>query len=212
MDPKQNAVLFDFDGTIADSERTLIDALNVLAPEFGFEPIASQELPSLRDKSARELIVSRLHIPLWKVWKIARLERKGRKEFEKRAENVVVFPGIAELISKLRGNLIVGIVSSNSKKAIETILRQADITVDFIHSGSRVFGKTRAIQSALKKHGIEPSHVIYIGDELRDIEACRKIGIRMIAVLWGLNDAAALSKTGVEVATDPHTLLEKIAR
>ncbi len=56
---------------------------------------------------------------------------------------------------------------------------------DFVGSGLTLFGKGRIIQRILKQQNLDPAIVFYVGDETRDIETARKIGIRVIAVGWG---------------------------
>jgi phosphoglycolate phosphatase len=73
-------VLFDFDGTIADTEQLVLEATNALADEFGFEPIRPEEHPAIRAMGARERLVKRLGIPLWNVPKVRRIERRAREE------------------------------------------------------------------------------------------------------------------------------------
>ena len=54
--------------------------------------------------------------------------------------------------------------------------------------------KAKKIKKVLRKHDIKPSEMLYIGDEVRDIEACHKVGVDVIAVKWGYNTPAALEK------------------
>ena len=52
----QKVIIFDFDGTIADTVDALVTIANRLALEFGYVPINSQELVLLRNLTAREII------------------------------------------------------------------------------------------------------------------------------------------------------------
>ena len=82
--------------------------------------------------------------------------------------------------------------------------------VDFVHAGSAVFGKARAIRSVLREHRVDISRVIYVGDELRDLEACRAVGIPMIGVGWGLNAPEALEARGAVVVVTQEELRANI--
>jgi len=58
----------------------------------------------------------------------------------------------------------------------------------------RLFGKGRAIRRLLKKEGIEPTQFLYIGDEVRDVEAARQAGVDIAAVGWGFHTLEQLSQ------------------
>lgn len=205
---KYRTVIFDFDGTLADSADLALDIMNTLAPEFGFAPITVHELPHLKKMSARELLVERAHIPLWHVFKIRRLERRVREEFIKRASELNSFTGVPEMMRDLyKEGYEIGIVSSNTHSVVVSLLERTGVQVHFIHAGSAFFGKARAIRGAMKEYGVDRRYVVYVGDELRDVEACKKVGIDMIAVGWGLNASDALRDAGVRVLKTPQELL-----
>ena len=201
-------ILFDFDGTLADTASLSLDIINSLAPEFGFAPIKSEELPSLRTMSARQLLTERARIPLWNIPKVSRLERRVRESLARRSGEIAVFPGIPDMMRNLySAGYELGVVSSNSENVIRDVLTRNRMDVHFIHAGSKFFGKARAIRSSIRFYGIDRSRAVYIGDELRDVAACKKVGIEMMAVGWGLNAADALEAAGVRVAETPEELL-----
>jgi len=207
------SVLFDFDGTLADTQDLAFTIINALAPEFGYRPITPEEIPALKLLSAWQLLSQRSAIPLWNLLKLRRLERRVREEFIKRGGGIEVFKGIPEMLRGLRAaGYEIGIVSSNSPRIVHSVLEKAGVRPDFIHGGSRFFGKARAIREALRGYDVSLSHVLYVGDELRDIEACKKIGIKMIAVGWGFNAADALRDAGARVAETPEELLSILTR
>jgi phosphoglycolate phosphatase len=204
---KYDTILFDFDGTIADSEKIMFEALNAIAGEFGFQPVMPEEFPSLRQLSARAFVAERLRIPLWRVRKLLRLEKKTKAEYAKRSTGIRMFSGMPDVLRALRENGVdIGIVTSAPREVVERALRENEVAVDFVRAGVGTFGKARAIRGALRERRIG-AHALYVGDELRDAEACKKAGIAMLGVSWGLNDAAALRAAGVEVAATPRELL-----
>src|SRR5690606_36319853 len=58
--------------------------------------------------------------------------------------------------------------------------------IDFIYSGKSLFGKDKVMTRLFDQEGISREEVIYVGDEIRDMEASVKAGIKAIAVSWGL--------------------------
>ncbi len=60
-------------------------------------------------------------------------------------------------------------------------------------AGVSLFGKESKLKKVLKLSGIDKKDAIYIGDELRDIQASKKIGLHCGSVIWGVNDAIALA-------------------
>lgn len=208
---KYRTVLFDFDGTLADTKTLSIDVINTLAPEFGYPPVEKIEIPALEKMSARELLVRRAHIPLRNIPKLARFERRGHQEMEKRAAEVTLFAGMPELLRQLRAaGCELGIVTSNSATVVAGALERAGVGVDFVHAGSRFFGKTRAIRDACREYNVDKRYALYIGDELRDLEACKKVGVDFIGVGWGFNSAEALRARGAEVLEKPYALFGRI--
>ena len=103
--------------------------------------------------------------------------------------SVKIFPQIKYLLLKLKQKKFkLGILSSNSKENIENFLKANDLLIfDFIHSEKNLFGKGKALKSLLKKYNLKKEETVYIGDEVRDIDACRENGIKIISVTWGFN-------------------------
>lgn len=210
---KYSTVLFDFDGTLADNSFLFLDVLNALSGEFGFAPVTPDEIPALRHMSAQEILTQRLGIPLWNIFKIRRLDRAQRRIWREIISHadIWVFPWVPSLIRDIRGRgIAVGIVSSNLPEVITRALQSADVEVDFVHAGSPVFGKARAIRSVLRERRTDVSGAVYVGDEIRDLEACRAVGIPMIGVGWGLNALEALEKRGAVVVATQEELRTKI--
>ena len=61
-----------------------------------------------------------------------------------------------------------------------------------IYGGVGLFSKSAALRKIMKKNKLKTSDVIYIGDEVRDIEACKSVDVAIVAVTWGFNDPQRL--------------------
>lgn len=186
---KYPLVSFDFDGTLADSLPWFMDAMNVAAEKFRFKKVAPHEREALRGLDNRAIIKA-LGVPLWKVPAIA-------KEMRAMAANagLPLFPGSAHLLKELKANgHTVAIVTSNSRENVEAILGEHKSLVDHWECGASLFGKKSKLKKLLKKSGFSPSQAIYIGDELRDIDAAKECGVASGAVAWGYALPSALQK------------------
>jgi phosphoglycolate phosphatase len=193
-------VMFDFDGTIGDTLEAGFEIFNVLAAEFGFRPMGRDELPHLRDMRTRELM---RHAGI-SAAKLPRISRRGTQELSRRIDSIRPLPGVPELIRELaRRGHILGIITSNSEANVRTFLANHGLEhFAFIRSSSKLFGKSREIRAALKGLGAGAHEVLFIGDETRDIEACKKEGVPIAAVTWGYNSPHALRAMEPEFLVD----------
>lgn len=208
FDPKRKkTIIFDFDGTLVDIEPLFIEIFNSLALEFKYAPILPNDIPQIKKLGAREFIRTRLKIPFWKIWK---LKQRGKEEYRNRMGSIELFPGIREAVEKLRdGGYQIGIISSNASTIVSGLVKKFDLEIDFIYQ-STIFGKAKAIRKTLKKENLGIDTVIYVGDEVRDVEACQEIGVDMLAVTWGLNEKAALTTAGATTVDHPQELLNRL--
>ena len=86
-----------------------------------------------------------------------------------------------------------GIISSNSKKNINTFLKNENIdTMDFIIS-SPLFSKEIKINKLKKKLRLKDEDILYVGDEVRDIVSAKKSNIDIASVTYGYNTKEYLS-------------------
>jgi phosphoglycolate phosphatase len=207
FEPKtvKKIAIFDFDGTIANTIPTDLEIaklFNQFTKEFNIEKhITVEDIKQFRGKSLKE-IVKALHI---RFYRLPFILRKVQKFMQPDLLKANPIGGIKDAINKLKENgYILGIVTSSKKTLVENFLKRHKINgFDFIHSGSSLFGKHRIINKLLKKYGFSQEDTIYIGDEIRDIEATKKSEIPIISVTWGFNSKAGLKKYL------PHFMVEK---
>ncbi len=202
-------LVFDFDGTIADTFWQGLEILNKMAPEFGFRPLTEADLPKARDMTTRQLMRF-LGIPSRKLPTIG---RRGVKELRARIGEVQPLSGMPEVLRALHARgLRLGIVTSNSEENVGIFLRNHDLEIfDFVRSSSRLLGKAREIRQAMKQQGFGVAETLYVGDETRDIEACKRAGLHCVAVTWGYNSGKVLGAQSPHAMVDrPEELLELI--
>ena len=204
---KISVIFFDFDGTIADTMKKAIEIYNQLAIKNNFNRVDKHNLQELRNNKPLE-ILKKLGIPLRKLPFVA---NKIRKKIKSSLGEISTFNGITDVLAKLKQmHYKVGIISTNNIKNIELFLKHNSLNYfDFIFSCKEMFGKHKMIQKAIKKYKLKKEEIIYIGDEIRDIDACKKIGIKIISVCWGYNDKDSLVKENSDLIVEhPVELLE----
>jgi HAD superfamily hydrolase (TIGR01549 family) len=184
-------VIFDFDGTIADTFDAVLRITSKLAVELGYKPPTPEEVQRLRNLDSRE-IIKQSKIPLFRLpFLLKRLKTELRQEIKK----LKPIPGMSDTLIQLRQrDHLLGIVTSNSQDNVKAFLAThgLDQLFSFIYSGTTLFGKGRVINRLLKQHNLDYHRVVYVGDETRDIEAAQNIQIRVVAVTWGFNSEEAL--------------------
>ena len=190
--PQYALVIFDFDGTLANSGDWFLSIAGDLARRFGFREPAADALDMLRGLSSRE-VIRYLGIPRWKLPAIARYVRALLAE---QIDRIALFDGIDALLETLASNGVrIAIVSSNAEANVRAVLGPANIArIESFACGASLFGKARLFKRVLRDSGLAPHQVISIGDETRDITAARKTGVTAGAVLWGYASHEALSR------------------
>ena len=194
-------LVFDFDGTIADTlgETRLI--FNRLAPEYGIREVAEHELGHLRHLSLSGLL-DHLEIPKRRV---PALIARGTGMMRGNITRLKVIEGMSEMLVELRRHVrSFGILTSNSTANVDLFLRTHGLRdqFDFISSTSKLTGKAKHLKAILKTFSLRPGELLYIGDELRDVKAAQKAGIPIAAVTWGFNSRESLAASKPEYLFD----------
>jgi len=185
-------MIFDFDGTIAETFNLIMKITNRLSGDLGYKKMNEKNARLLRNcetkKIFRILGLSSFKLPFY-------LERL-RKEMNDEIEFAKPVSGIKKVLPKLRKKgYKLGMITSNSKENVKKFLKKNNLDLfDFVYSGSSIFGKNRLISKALKERKLRPDETFFVGDETRDIEAARKAKIKIIAVSWGFNSKEVLKK------------------
>lgn len=204
-------IIFDFDGTIADTLDAAIKIYNDLAPKFYCKTVAIEDKEKFRHKKPQELF--KILDISW--FKLPFLLFKIQKELHKQIETIKPVENIVSALNALKtSGYSLGILTSNSKENVSAFLRknELDNLFNFTHSDGNFFGKHRAMQRCLKIQNLTTESVVYIGDETRDIEAAKKAGIPIVAVSWGFNSRGALVDFGPNGIVDAPEELIKILK
>ena len=184
-------VIFDFDYTLADSSRGVIECIN-----FALDGLS---LPTVSAEMACQTIglsLSDTFLKLAGQQHIAKCDEFARL-FIKRADEVVAdltvlfdsVPGTAELLKK--HDVTLGIVSTKFRYRIETILRRENLLYPFevIIGGEDVSEHKpdpEGLLTAIERLGSVPSNCLYVGDSVTDAETAKRAVVPFVAVLSGV--------------------------
>ena len=183
------AVLFDFDGTLADTAPDLAAAVNRMLVEQGHAPLPLERLRPFASAGARGLLHAAFGL------KPDDAEYKAmREEFldlyaETCCRETRLFPGVAELLEELgKRGLRWGVVTNKSTRFTEEILVHLELKPDCVACGDttpHLKPHPAPLLHAAEQLGLAPGRCAYLGDDLRDMKAARAAGMRPIAVEWG---------------------------
>ena len=201
-------LIFDFDGTIADTIDVMLTIYNsTLAPKFNCRPLDKEMKQQMRAMNPREM----MHVFGASLVKLPFMVAKARSELAKRIDDIKPHTGICEALRQIKNKGVqCGLLTSNSRHNVLRFLKCHELTdiFDFICTGKHLFGKHTILRRVIRKEDLSPETSVYVGDEMRDIEAAHKAGIRVAAVTWGYNNKKALTKHNPEWVIDvPEGLL-----
>lgn len=185
-------LVFDFDGTIADTLGETRRILNQIGPDYGIREVAEHELDHLRHLSLKQLI-EHLNIPKRR---LPALLARGTGLMRGNITRLKMIDGMSEVLIELRRHVhSFGILTSNASANVDLFLRAHGLReqFDFISSTSKLSGKAKNLKAIRKTFSLRPGEMLYIGDELRDVKASQKAGIPIAAVTWGFNSRESLA-------------------
>lgn len=194
-------VIFDFDGTIADTLPFSFQKFLEIAKLLKIDDLSDKEIiEEIRSKSYQELLKGSFKRAWLKLPYVVKMIKNMQVELEKEMPNIKFFPGVKQFLFDLKKKgYKLAIISSNRIENINQFIKHNDLNIfDFVHGKTDLFGKAGYLGKFLDDFKLDKSEVIYVGDEIRDVEACKKTGIKIIGVSWGLHTVEALEKAGVD--------------
>lgn len=208
------AVLFDLDGTFADTAPDLGYALNRMRAARGLAPLPIAAVRPVASLGARGLLGAGFSVtPEHPDYQSMREEFLQLYE-QNLCRDTRLFPGIPELIDAVEARQLPwGIVTNKAERFAKPLL-------DLLHLGKRAAciiggdttGKLKPhpapLLAACRTLAIAPGACVYVGDDRRDIEAGRAAGMRTVAVIYGyLNGSNPMTWGADAVIERPQDLL-----
>lgn len=201
-------ILFDFDGTLVDSTEAFLHAWNEVARTYQFIPAKKEDIPLLLTYTMKER-AAKYQFPMYKLPIVLPLIYKTYRE---NMQLVTIKPTVREKIEALQTEgYRLAVLSSNAKVNIEQFLHEQQLNAfEQILTSSKLFGKDAVIKKFIKAQKVPVEHVLYVGDETRDIVACQKVGLPVAAIAWGFDARPLLEAAKPSYIVDDFEQLHDI--
>ncbi|MBP7767033.1 HAD-IA family hydrolase [Candidatus Saccharibacteria bacterium] len=191
-------VIFDFDGTLADSVSIALRLYNDFSDVYGVEQINGiDEARQLLSLGYAKAMKAKKITPL----KLITLVRLASKEMPKHMPEVVPYSGIVETVSKLKSQGYgIGVLTSNQEAIVRGFLSAHKFPeFDFVVSEKTLFRKDKALKKIIKKYKLSTEEIVFVGDEPRDMQAAAKLGVKSVGVTWGLAGVEGFGKSQPDI-------------
>ena len=204
---KYKYVIFDFDGTLADTEEANFVIYQKLAEKYNLRNITMDELGHLKKMNAKDVMsyieIKKRYLPF--------LLKKGKNLLTQDIRNIrLCKPDIFDTVKKLKTmGIKTAIITTNSKTNVKLFLEAHDADIFDIISSAAMFGKESKMKRIVKKAKLNINEVLYVGDEIRDINAAKNAGMDIASVGWGYNTIESLKKYEPDyVILEPSELIK----
>jgi 2-phosphoglycolate phosphatase len=210
------AILFDLDGTLADTAPDLAAAVNLLRTERGMAPTPYDILRPTASAGARGMIGAAFGLtPQDAGYEELRVQWFNNYQAAM-AVHSTLFDGVPELLDGIAdAGMAWGIVTNKPARFTDPLIPQIGLQ----HAACIVSGDTTEhakphpapLFEAARRLGLAPEQCWYVGDDLRDIEAGRAAGMITVACAWGYCGSIEPASWGADyLLDDPSDLLETL--
>ena len=183
-------IVFDFDGTLVDSFERAVAIMRRIGPGLGLKPF--DDLDAARSMPTKQFFKT-IGVTFWKLPKLMRAFHAAAAED---AADLVLFPGWPPVLAELaeKGHQL-GILSSNSEANIRATLMANGVEhhFSFVVGYPKLFGKAKAIRRIVRQQKVDRERLLYVGDEVRDVDAAKKAKVSSAACKWGFQTESLLA-------------------
>jgi phosphoglycolate phosphatase len=182
-------LIFDFDGTLADSFPFFLEVFDTLADRHRFRRLDRSKVDELRGCELPQLM-RLIGMPRWKLLAVA---MEFRALMEQNIARIGLFDGVRELLRAEAGRgTRLAIVTSNSLTNVRAVLGPDARLFTHFECGAALLGKRRRLRHVVQASGVSRERVLCVGDETRDLLAAHAEGLDFAAVGWGYAKPEAL--------------------
>jgi phosphoglycolate phosphatase len=202
-------LLFDFDGTLADSFPFFVTVFNQLAARHRFSALSPADIERLRHLDART-VMRHVGLPMWRLPFVA---ADFRRLMAKSSQDIPLFEATDATLRRLHeAGLQLAVVTSNAPDTVHRLLGpERARLIACVDGGSSIFGKRSRIRRVMRALGAAPERTLYVGDQVSDLHSARRAGVAFGAVGWGYASPAAFTPHAPEhVFTDMADLVHQV--
>ena len=211
------AVLFDFDGTFADTAPDLAAAVNAMRTARGLQALAASLVRPYASMGARGLLRIGFDMTPEHPQYLAMRDEFLDLYAHALCVQTRLFAGMAELIAALVARAIAwGIVTNKSSRFTTRLVEELGVSPNCVICGDstpHLKPHPAPLLAAAEKLGLAPRDCLYVGDDLRDIQAARAAGMRCVAVQYGYHgtdNPGPASWNADAIISHPAELLEHL--
>lgn len=209
---KNKWVVFDFDGTITEYAAGIFSFYNEhIAAPFKSRRLEPEDWDTMKSLSISE----KMKFVRISIWHAPLIVRKCRKNFPEIISRLTMVEGLREACEELKAQgYKLAIISTNKRSNIEIYMKNNKIEhlfdSIFCDRGPFLSIKHRTIRRMMKKMKLTNKDIVYVGDETRDVVACRKIGVPAVSVTWGWESREVLAKANDKLADTPEEMVSYV--
>ena len=199
-------VIFDLDGTLYDTEKVSVEALQTALSKFNISDVTDDEIRG-QFGEVTDTIVRNLVPDMGEKFYMSLKEEIKYQEEKLIPKKGELYEGIEDMLDELEKNgYDLSICSNGRKKYITIVLETTDIEDYFTHIRGNVPGKSKADQLGSLLDELNTKTVVMVGDRYHDIEAAKKVGVPSIGVAYGFGREEVESAD--HIAEDPMDIYE----
>ena len=209
-------VIFDFDGTLADTKENIILTFQMTMKELGVEIKSRQEYAATIGLTLEDAF--KVLYPGMAAEKYILLRDTYRRIFKENRKILVtgLFPEVMETLEELRRRgYLMSIASSRQSPSLQSFLEDMKIAhlFEYAVGGDNVEHPKPApdaVLQILRHYNLSAEEAFVVGDMPFDINMATNAGVKSCGVTWGNADAAQLRESGANYVIDKMSQLLEI--
>jgi len=206
---RYRAVVFDWDGTVMDSTRTIVQCIQGACADLGLPVPDSRRASWVIGLSLESALYHA--IPTLTAELFPDFQERYRSHYLSRDAELPLFDGMAELLGSLRTQgVLLGVATGKSRAGLDRVLTQRDMHghFDATRCADETFSKPHPamLLEIMDALGLSPHEVLMVGDTCHDMQMARNAGVDGLGVTYGAHDPEALG------AGEPLIMVDSVAQ
>lgn len=202
-------VVFDCDGTLVDSQHTIIAAMTAAWHAHGLRPQAPDAVRRVVGLPL-EVAIARLAPaqPGDRVQRLGDAYRDAFFELQARPDHhEPLYPGVREVLGRLEAaGALMGVATGKGRRGLAATLDRHGLTRHFatLQTSDRARGKPDPdmLLRAMEETGVRPAHTVMVGDTVYDMQMAANARVDAVGVSWGYHEPGELAAAGAVAIVD----------